>query len=283
MKLAQKILIEIIRARLNITGVFSSKWAAKIAFKIFSTPYYRSRKPDPPIFQQAEELCFLMNGKKVFGYRWNHPSIKKLLILHGFESTCKNFDNYISKAVKMGYEVYAFDAPAHGKSDGKRIILPNYVEMIGMIEKIYGTMNAFLAHSFGGLAITHYIENIPHNENCKLILIAPATETNTAIDVFFKFMQLNNHIRKEFDQLIFDRSGVWPSHYSIKRTLENISCKILWIHDHDDEITPIRDVQAVVEKGYPNIEFLFTNGLGHRRIYRDNRVKKAVYQFLDMS
>lgn len=282
MKLAQKILIEIIRARLNIIGVFSSKWAAKAAFKIFSTPYYRSRKPAPAIFQQAEELCFMMNGKKIFGYRWNRPSEKRLLILHGFESTCKNFDKYISKSIRMGYEVYAFDAPAHGKSEGKRILLPNYVEMIGLIEQTFGKMNAYLAHSFGGLAITHYLENIPQNEEHKLVLIAPATETQTAIDVFFAFMQLNKNIRKEFDQLIFERSGVWPSHYSIKRALENISCRILWIHDYDDDITPIKDMQSIVEKKYPNVEFMFTKGLGHRRIYRDNQVKKAVYQFLDM-
>ncbi|MFZ9661367.1 MAG: alpha/beta hydrolase [Chitinophagaceae bacterium] len=282
MKLAQKIIIEIIRARLNILGVISPKWAAKQAFKLFSTPHFRTKKPDPPIFKKGEVMSFDMDGKKVFGYRWNHPSNKRLLILHGFESSCKNFDSYITNAIKMGYEVYAFDAPAHGKSEGKRIILPIYVQMIRKIEENFGSMNTYLAHSFGGLAITHYLESIPQNPIWKLILIAPATETKTAIDSFFKFVQLNNTIRKEFDQMIFDKSGVWPSHYSIKRAFENIHCKTLWIHDHDDDITPISDVKPIVEIGHPNIDFLFTNGLGHRRIYRDNKVKKAVYQFLEM-
>jgi hypothetical protein len=31
---------------------------------------------------------------------------------------------------------------------------------------------------------------------------------------------------------------------------------------------------------YPNINFLITEGLGHRRIYRDSNIAKAVIDFL---
>jgi hypothetical protein len=34
-------------------------------------------------------------------------------------------------------------------------------------------------------------------------LIAPATESKTAIDIFFSFMKLNEGVRKEFDEYIY--------------------------------------------------------------------------------
>jgi hypothetical protein len=55
---------------------------------------------------------------------------------------------------------------------------------------------------------------------------------------------------------------------------------VLWIHDEDDKITPIKDVIKVKEDGHSHIQFIFTNGLGHQKIYRDHTVKKAILDFL---
>jgi len=54
----------------------------------------------------------------------------------------------------------------------------------------------------------------------------------------------------------------------------------LWVHDKDDTMTPFADIDNVVNAKYPNFEFMITEGLGHRRIYRDNKVSKAVIDFL---
>jgi hypothetical protein len=45
-------------------------------------------------------------------------------------------------------------------------------------------------------------------------------------------------------------------------------------------MTPFADIQHVMNAGYPNFQFLITEGLGHRRIYRDNKISKAVLEFL---
>ena len=48
-----------------------------------------------------------------------------------------------------------------------------------------------------------------------------------------------------------------------------------------DKVTPLTDVLKVKAENYPNIEFVITKGLGHRRIYRDNKVSKAIIDFCD--
>ncbi len=280
MKLAQKIAIGYVRARLNMLAVVSPASAAEKALTLFSTPQYKSTAEAPEIFKLSERQVFKLHGKKISGFRWNHPQPKKLLILHGFESSSYKFDHFISRGIKQGYEVLAFDALAHGQSEGKTINLPQYVDMIRKVVELYGPINAFICHSFGGIAASLYLETVQHGPQTKLVLIAPATESVTAMNSFFTFLQLPDKVRKEFDALVEKRSGHKPAYFSIGRAMKHIRASVLWIHDEDDKITPISDVMKVSSKQYPNIEFVFTRGLGHSRIYRDAEVKKRVFSFL---
>ena len=261
-------------------SVISSRWAAKSALDLFCTPLSRSLKKSPPIFKKAEHLDFELEGEKVQGYRWNHPAEKRVLIVHGFESASRNFDRYISQLIKKGYEVLAFDAPAHGMSGGKRINIPLYVKTVQTIYEQYGPLHGFIAHSYGGLIVAHFLENIDHNENTRAVLIAPATETVSTIESFFKFLQLNDKVRKEFDQLIYDWSGYWPDHFSIRRAMYKIKAQVLWFHDMEDDLTPVNDALRVQEDNHAHVHFRISTGLGHRRIYRDNKVVKETIDFL---
>jgi len=280
MKFAQKLALNYIRAKLNIIAVVSKKKAAKKAFQLFCTPFRKQKKHNPLIFDKGEKLSFDLDGLTIKGNRWNHHHTQKVLIIHGFESNSRNFDRYIVPLIRKDYEVVAFDAPAHGRSDGKQLNLPLYVKAIREVHTLYGPFQAYLAHSFGGLALSHFLETIPHDETIKTVLIAPATETTTAIDSFFRIVDLDGEVRKEFDKLIYEKGGVWPNHYSIRRAMKNIRSTVLWIHDEDDDVTPLSDVLKLKNENPPNIKFVFTKGLGHRRIYRENIVVKRILEFL---
>ena len=236
----------------------------------------------PAIFEKGEKLSFKLEGHTIRGHRWLPKTMpfKKILILHGYESSSKKFSGYVSAFVRKGYEVLAFDAPAHGESGGKEINLQLYVKMIDAIFKRFGPIESFMGHSFGGLAIAHFIENVPHDAGTKIALIAPATETKTSIDIFFQFLGLDEEVRKEFDAMIVERTGKPPTYFSVRRAMHHISASVLWVHDEDDDITPISDVRKVQEDNPANIKFIFTKGLGHRKIYRDEGVMDSVVAFL---
>lgn len=282
MTLAQRIALRYIKTKFNLLSAISKKKAAEKAFALFCTPQKRVKKKLPPVFEKAKEQQIRIDGIRVTGWQWlpEVPVTKKALILHGYESSAINFDRYVKPLLRTGYEVLAFDAPAHGRSKGKQINAPLYKKMIVEINRVYGPINSFMAHSFGGLAVALALEEISHTTATKLVLIAPATETTTAINSFFSFLELDERLRPEFEKVIIRKGGVSASWYSVKRAMHNIRAQVLWVHDEDDTITPIKDVVAVQETGYPNIEFLFTKGLGHRRIYRDNQVTKKIIAFL---
>jgi len=280
MKLVQRIALRYYKTKFRLWAAVSKKKAAEKAFELFCTPQRRNLKQPPRIFEQAEKLQFKLDGIIVNGWRWNHPAPRKALILHGFESSATNFDRYVKPLVKKGYEVLAFDAPAHGRSGSKQINAPLYKKMILEVNKQYGPVKSFMAHSFGGLAVCLALEEISHTNDYRLVLVAPATETTTAIDTFFNFLKLDPSLRSEFEKVIVKKGGVSSSWYSIKRAMKHIRAKVLWVHDEDDDTTPLSDVLKVKAENYPNVEFLITKGLGHRRIYRDNKVTKTIIDFL---
>ena len=281
MQLKQKLAISYIRAKFKLLSLVSKRKTAEKAFELFCTPLLKSPNRQRTVFTWAEILHFKMDGVTIQGYRWNKDNPHKVLILHGFGSAAHNFHAYIVALLDKGYQVLAFDAPAHGNSEGRTVNAMQYCEMIKKIIRLYGPVNGFLAHSFGGIALSLAMENTPHDENTKIVFIAPATETTTAIDSAFKLLQINDKgVREAFDRIIFNKGGHLPKWYSIKRAMENIQATILWVHDEDDDITPLSDALRVKEKEFKNIEFVITKGLGHRNIYRDAVIKKRVIQFL---
>jgi pimeloyl-ACP methyl ester carboxylesterase len=281
MKLKQSLAIAYIRTKFKILATISKRKAAEEAFTLFCTPLIKPIKEIPQLFKEAESLQFESNGLKVQGYRWNHPQQKKVMVLHGFSSAACKFERYIASLIDKGYEVLAFDAPAHGNSEGKTVNVVQYSDMVKKAMSLYGPIDSFIAHSFGGLAISLTLEVIPHDEHTKVVFIAPATETTSAVKTAFEILQLNNSKVKEiFNNIIYELGGKPTEWYSIKRAMKNIKAKILWIHDEDDDVTPIADVLKVQEDKYPNIQYIFTKGLGHRKIYRDNAVRTAVINFL---
>ena len=125
------------------------------------------------------------------------------------------------------------------------------------------------------------LAEIKHDENYRVVLIAPATETKTAFDLFFQFLHLEDEaVRKEFETIIQRVSGHPASWFSIPRALKKIKAKILWLHDEDDKTTPLKDVYHVKKENHANIRYVITKGLGHRRIYRDAEVSKRIAEFM---
>lgn len=279
MRFKQRLAINYIQTKFKVLTAVSKRKAAEKAFELFCTPLNKSISKKE--LKNAEATSFKLNTKTIRGYQWNSEGIKTLLILHGFGSAAYKFERYVNPAVKKGYRVLAFDAPAHGLSDGKTTDAVEYSETILKIIEQYGTVHSFIGHSFGGIGLSLALENIEDAETKKVVFIAPATETTTAISKAFELLKItNNEVREEIDKLIFEKGGKPTEWYSIRRILKNIHPQILWIHDEGDDITPLSDALKVKEDNHNNINFVITKGLSHQRIYHDAEVRKQVIDFL---
>ena len=134
METGARIAIGLMRARLQAMALVSPGWAARSALRLFLTPFARRDPRMPDIFRKAEHLRYRSGETMVQAYRWNHPSPRRFLILHGFASCAFKFEAYVMPMVRQGFEVVAIDAPAHGRSEGRRVALTDYMRAIGDAE-----------------------------------------------------------------------------------------------------------------------------------------------------
>jgi len=281
MKIQKKLAFGFIRTKLTLLSLISKRKSGEAAFILFSTPMVRYKGKEAEVFKKAEKLEFIIDNKLIKGYRCNAPQQNKVLLLHGFSSTCHKFDKYAMALIEKGYEVLAFDAPAHGSSQGKTANAVDYSEMIKKVNELYGPIHGYVGHSFGGIAVSLALEDIPHDSKTKLVLIAPATETSSAINGAFELLGIRNKaIRQSMDDIIFNLSGKKTEWFSIRRAIKNIQASVLWVHDEDDLVTPLADALKVKEDALPHVQFLITKGLGHQKIYRDAAVKNSIINFL---
>lgn len=280
MKIQKRIKVAYSVGKIKILSKISSRLAADELFELFCTPFLETQNVKSEIFKKYQPLSITFQNKMVYGYSCGAGK-KTALILHGFSSCSHKFDNYVDDLISEGYKVLAFDAPAHGKSEGKTINALEYRDMILNIIKEFGRPDAYICHSFGGLAVMLAHELIEHNEKTKIVLIAPATETTSAINQAFrlaslKSINLKNALYKKIEKV----SGYSPEWFSIRRAIKNVKASILWLHDEFDKITPALDAKKVQEDNPPNVEFVFTQGLGHGRIYKNKLVQKRIIDFL---
>ena len=279
MKLLQRLAIGYIRTKFKLLALVSKEKVAKEAFRLFCTPQIRSVNKVP--LQNAEPVSFMLEDTCIRGYRWNHPQQKKALILHGFNSAAHKFADYALALSAKGYEVLAFDAPAHGRSGGTMTNGVEYSRMIKQVYEDFGPIDSFIAHSFGGIGLGLALEEIEHDKATRVVFIAPATETTSAVNSAFALLKLNDQkVQEEFHRLIYNISGKETGWFSIRRAMRRINASVLWVHDEEDDITPWADAEKVKEDNHPHVRFVITKGLGHQRIYRDDAIKKEVTGFL---
>ena len=53
-----------------------------------------------------------------------------LLVVHGLAEHCGRYMNLVNRFVPLGYGVYTFDLPGHGKSYGKRVFINRFEDYI---------------------------------------------------------------------------------------------------------------------------------------------------------
>lgn len=282
MKLSQRLAITYYKTKIHSIGLVSPKKAAEIAYELFCTP----RKPikklkEPPLFHKAEKLHLLVKDTNITGFRFNPatPNGKKILILHGFSSYSYKFEKYVSLFKKQGFEVIAFDAPAHGLSEGKLINALIYKDAILAIEAKYGPFYGYMGHSLGGLASSLAFKELSNQSQRRLVLIAPAIKTDSAIQHFYKLLSVDDKLKKAFEQLIREITHEKIEDISVTSAIKQISSPILWVHDKDDKICLFEDVIPIINEKPSNIQFVITEGLGHSRIYKEATISNTIDHF----
>ena len=176
------------------------------------------------------------------------------------------------------YNVYAFDAPAHGESDGLITNLPEFIISQEELIKKLGPFDAILGHSGGGITSCEVCVRIPKIK--KLILISPFDKMKDIFEKYFDLIDLGEKAKKLMISYFFRKTQRNIIEFSGSSLAKKINAKTLVIHDEDDKEVEV--LNAInIDKNIKNSSLMITKGLGHRRILRDDRVINEIIDFLN--
>lgn len=247
---------------------------------IFFTPLnYRQPEKEKEIISTAKKFDVVVNKKRVQCYHWGDTG-KKVMLIHGWAGRAGQFRSMVPVFVDAGFQIFAFDGPAHGASEGRQTNIMEFGSVMQQLIDQEGEFVAAIGHSFGGIAALYAIS---HGLNIRrLITISSPTLPSQVIRNFRNAINASEkvegaidvYLRKRYNKGFEDLSG---GIHSVKNFPNPVA--LFLIQDENDPEVGVENALEM-KKVYPTAEILITKGLGHTRILRDDAVINRCVEFV---
>lgn len=262
---------------INGVSKFNAKRAASIAMSVFQTPRGKKLTPKQVEYLKSHQKATINHKNETIPYYNWRAKGKNVLMLHGWESSSYRWKPYLKELNKLNINVFAIDAPAHGRSNGKRFSPTEYAKVIKAIvdkEKI----DTIIGHSVGAYATIIYAsENDTPACLKNLVLLAPTGKLRDFMKQFFDFLKLNTKVRSAFEENFKLKYGQPLDYYDSDKLIEHVTVGGLLIHDKEDATLPFSDSMDIA-KVWTKGRFVATQGYGHR--LKGGFIKGVVLDFL---
>lgn len=258
-------------------SIIAPKMAARIAMKFFATPVRVPRPESEMEMFHLSKQYFLKSGYAAF--EWGESTSPLVLLIHGWNGRGTQISPYAKSLVEKGFRVVALDGPGHGSSPGNWTTPTHFAKFIldAQTELAPEGIHSLIAHSFGGgcsvLAITRGLKTK------SLVLVASPAFYERMVKFFGKSFGLNNKSQAALEVLVTKASGIKPSELNIAKLAATLTIPVLVVHDKGDNAVDYMSALAITE-AYKGARLITTEGLGHRRILKDQKVISDVADFI---
>lgn len=273
---------QIIIISAKIYAFISTKLVTKFAARLFTTPIKhkvpkREFEMDRKSIQQIIYIPAI--NKSVVTYEYG-KSDRKILLVHGWSGRGTQLFKIADELLQNGYSTISFDAPAHGKSQGKTTIMSEFIAAILEIEKQFGPFEIAIGHSLGGMSVLNAIKDgLKVN---KAVIIGSGDIVQDILDEFIFKLGLKKEIGDNLRDLFEEKYQVKMDDFSAYRAAQKIKIPVLVIHDNEDPEVPVKSGIHIYENLEKGILYL-TDGLGHRKILGNQNVIKKTLEFIKIN
>ncbi len=239
------------------------KITSKILFKLFLTPLGPKLNTKQKLWLEEYKFQTLNNNNRhIQIYKWGTGKTK-LLFLHGWTGNSYRWRRFIEKFDLEKYSIFAFDAPAHGLSTGKRTNLIDFHSVFEDVIKIIGPVDTAIGHSFGGFVLSYALFVKPEIEIQKVAILGSPVLATHFFDYYKSIIQLKedqlNRIMDNFEKYI----GKHPRYFDGIEFAKNIEKKAIIIHDINDLEAPYANA-VQMHNNWRNSKLVSTTKEGHR-------------------
>ena len=201
----------------------------------------------------------------------------KVLLAHGWAGDAMQMRALGDALAQAGFEPLLLDFPAHGRSDGWRSTLPQFVRTLFAVQARVGPLHALIAHSVGALAITHAAAKGLAVD--RLVLIAPSAPPAKVIHWFAHGFGVGEVLAARMKHWIEGVEGIPLDQFEPAWLGPRAAQSALVVHDRTDRAAPLAAGEGLA-RALANARLIVTDGLGHRRVLTDPSVIDAVTQHL---
>ena len=246
------------------------------------TPFKLTRIPNLP--QELIVYEFLPNPES--------PQRNETIIcIHGWDGRGLNFYKFIPKLQEKGYRILAPDFPRHGKTGGIESGCHVFGHSVNALIRYINKPVFILAHSVGNGAfcVNYGLSNdIEKNLVKKYVGICFPNSTYDVLEFFENMIGLSSRCHPYFCEENSKNLGFDIEELNIGLILKKYDIPILLIHDKNDKELKFeyacQAAQHLPHKHYKvhdevKPSFFESEGLGHRRIIRDDSIVDRVVEF----
>ena len=200
-----------------------------------------------------------------------------VLLMHGWSGTTADMDDFVEPLVERGFRVVAFDAPAHGESDGQRTNLIQCAGAALQVGAVFGPVWGVVAHSFGGPCAA--IAGRSGLKMQRLALLGPPCSMPDMVALRAQRAGVPRHIVELTNRRIAARLRIEWNDIATDRLVAELKTQVLVVHDRDDRTVPF-DQGVRVAAAAKDGRLFATAGLGHDAVLWDPGVIREVVDFL---
>lgn len=263
----------------KIVAFISTRLVVRFAAKLFSTPIkHGTPKRELDMDRNSKQVKLFVPAiqKKITVYEYGHSN-KKVLLVHGWSGRGTQLVKFAEELRNAGYSTVSFDAPAHGKSEGKTTLMTDFIASILEIEKQYGPFESAIGHSLGGMSLLNAIREGFAIKN--LVIIGSGDIIQDIIDIFIKNLQLKPNIGNRMRDYFEAKYQISMDSYSAYHAAKAVDIPVLVIHDEDDIEVNVKCAYHIKEN-LQNGKLVITHNLGHRKILGDKYVIQESLDFI---
>jgi hypothetical protein len=255
--------------------------AARISLRIFlSPPKHKEPSWEHAHYTASQVEHIDISGKRVAIYRWGDGT-RKVLLCHAWGGRGTQLATFVEPLIIKGYSVIAFDAPGHGRSEGKMTDMMEYSAAVNGVVQHVGGVYALIAHSFGaGNAV--FSKTIYGFDVRKIALIGCFAHGVWITEKFGELLNIPSKVIARMRSILEVRHNYnlnWKN-LDIVQMVQVLKDDVLIVHDRNDHEIPYFNALEFKKISNGRMRFITTEGLGHRRIVRNLDVVAQVCQFV---
>jgi pimeloyl-ACP methyl ester carboxylesterase len=264
-----------LRAGFAALGRVSPNLGAVAGERLFlSPPRHAAPAREREALADGEPFEVRVRGESVVGRRFGEgPTV---LLVHGWGGRSGQLMPLVPALRRAGLAAAVFDGPGHGRSGGRLASVVHFTDAIAAISPLVKAVAA-IAHSMGAASLARALSaGLPLEA---AVFVGPPRAPGDWLRRFCDALALDAPVREAISRRLVARLGVGVDDLDVVRTAPAQRVPLLVVHDRADREVAWSE-GAGIAAAWPGARLLTTEGLGHRRILRDDAVAAEAAEFL---